>query len=187
MASRARPRGVKLVVLGSYLPEVDPYHREVLAAAGDDVVFPGAIYDPEQVAALRFHSRMYLHGHTVGGTNPSLVEAMAAGNPVLAHDNAYNRWVAGDGAVYFGDASDVAERLDAILDDPQRLRAMGEASRAATAPNSPGNTYRGQYETLIAAQAGRVLYPQSEPIMIRVAIVGLGKMGLSHQSIRAPS
>ena len=44
--------------------------------------------------ALRFHSLGYVHGHTVGGTNPSLVEALGAGNPVIAHDNPYNRWVA---------------------------------------------------------------------------------------------
>ena len=49
--------------------------------------FLGAIYDPDKVAALRYHCAAYLHGHTVGGTNPSLVEAMAAGNAVVAHDN----------------------------------------------------------------------------------------------------
>ena len=70
-------------------------------AASDEVVFPGAIYDPEVVQALRFHSLAYVHGHTVGGTNPSLVEAMAAGNPVIAHDNVYNRWVAGPAQRYF--------------------------------------------------------------------------------------
>ena len=159
----ARPRGVKLVVLGSYQPDVDPYHREVLAAAGEDVVFPGAIYDPQRVAALRFHSRMYLHGHTVGGTNPSLVEAMAAGNPVLAHDNAYNRWVAADGAAYFSTATDVADRLDAILDDPEQLRGMSEASRSRHRTEFTWEHIADQYEMVIAAQAGRVLTPNRSP------------------------
>ena len=72
-----------------------------MAAASDEVRFLGAIYDPEQVQALRLHSRGYIHGHTVGGTNPSLVEAMGAGNPVIAHDNPYNRWVAQDCGLYF--------------------------------------------------------------------------------------
>ena len=88
-----------LVILGHYKPELDPYHAEVMAAAGDQVKFLGGDLRAERVQALRFHSLGYCHGHTVGGTNPSLVEAMAAGNPVIAHDNEYNRWVAQDAAL----------------------------------------------------------------------------------------
>ena len=97
----ARRRNHKLVVLGMYEPDVDPYHRQVLDAASDEVVFLGPLYDKASVQALRYHSSAYLHGHTVGGTNPSLIEAMAAGNPVIAHDNPYNRWVAGAGGAVF--------------------------------------------------------------------------------------
>ncbi len=71
-------------------------------AASDEVRFLGADLRPgRRSPRCASTSLAYLHGHTVGGTNPSLVEAMAAGNPVIAHDNEYNRWVAGDGAVYF--------------------------------------------------------------------------------------
>ena len=62
-------------------------------------MFVGAIYHQPLVQALRFFSRFYIHGHSVGGTNPSLVEALDAGSPVLAHDNKFNRWVAGKGAL----------------------------------------------------------------------------------------
>lgn len=155
----ARPRGVRLVVLGNYEPDVDPYHRQVLDAASDEVDFPGSIYDPAQVAALRLHSRMYLHGHTVGGTNPSLVEAMAAGNPVLAHDNAYNRWVAADGAVYFSTATDVANQLDRSLDDPDLLSQMSTASRLRHGAEFTWEHIAAQYETLVAKQSARVLTP----------------------------
>lgn len=161
----ARPRGVRLVVLGKYEPEVDPYHRAVLAAASDEVVFPGSIYDPDQVAALRYHSRMYLHGHTVGGTNPSLVEAMAAGNPVLAHDNAYNRWVAGEGAVYFSSAAEVSSRLDEMLNDDPRLSQLSRASRSRHGAEFTWEHIAAQYETLVSRQSelttrpGRVLTP----------------------------
>jgi len=54
-------------------------------AASDEAMFPGAIYDKATVSALRFHSALYAHDHQVGGTNPSLVEAMGAGSAVLAH------------------------------------------------------------------------------------------------------
>jgi hypothetical protein len=86
-----KPRGVKLVVLGRYDPDNMPYHKQV-------------------VSALRFHSPLYVHGHQVGGTNPSLVEAMGAGSGVLAHGNRYNRWVAGPGARYFEGEQQCADR-----------------------------------------------------------------------------
>jgi len=79
-----KPRGMRLVVLGRYDLEM-PYHKQVMDAASAEVMFPGAIYDKATVSALRFHSALYAHGHQVGGTNPSLVEAMGAGSAVLAH------------------------------------------------------------------------------------------------------
>lgn len=124
-----RRRGVRLVVLGRYDAESNPYHRAVMAAASDEVMFVGAIYDKALVAALRYHCRLYVHGHQVGGTNPSLVEALGAGNPVLAHDNRFNRWVAGPGARYFANGDDCALAFEGLLDNPQMLERMGEASR----------------------------------------------------------
>lgn len=124
----ARRRGLPLVVLGDF-DRTNRYHASVLDAASDEVLFPGAIYDPETVSALRFHGRVYLHGHTVGGTNPSLVEAMAAGNAVIAQDNPYNRFVAGAGNRYFASTVDLAATLDATLDDAELLRDMGSSSR----------------------------------------------------------
>jgi len=103
--SRAR-RGYKLVILGNYLRNND-YHAKVRAAASDEVIFLGAIYDKHVVQALRFHSLAYIHGHQVGGTNPSLVEALGAGNAVIAHDNPFNKWVAGPSALYFRGADQI--------------------------------------------------------------------------------
>jgi len=93
-------RTTKLVVLGKRDPD-NAYHRAVTEAAGDDVIFPGPIYEQERLRSLRFHARAYVHGHQVGGTNPSLVEALGAGNPVIAHDNRFNRWTAGQGQFFF--------------------------------------------------------------------------------------
>ena len=123
----ARPRGFKLVVLGNY-DEGNAYHRAIKAAAGPEVAFVGAIYDKAVVQALRFHSLAYVHGHQVGGTNPSLVEALGAGNAVIAHDNRFNRWVAGEAAVYFSGAEAFSDRLSEMLRDPARLAAMREGS-----------------------------------------------------------
>jgi glycosyltransferase involved in cell wall biosynthesis len=127
-AFSAKPRGYKLAVLGTYQSE-NAYHRTVKAAASDEVMFLGAIYDAPVVQALRFHSVAYIHGHQVGGTNPSLVEALGAGNAVIAHDNRFNRWVAGQGASYFDSVESLCTQFDSIINDPEALVAMRDASK----------------------------------------------------------
>jgi glycosyltransferase involved in cell wall biosynthesis len=117
-----------LLVLGDYLGD-SKYRRQVLDAAGSKVHFAGAIYDREAVRAIRFHARGYIHGHRVGGTNPSLVESLAAGNAIIAHDNRFNRWVAGESARFFTQTEDLEETLYALEQNPLQLLEMEEASR----------------------------------------------------------
>jgi len=148
-AFSAKPRGYELAIFGNYTPRVDSYHRAVMDAASDEVRFVGAIYEPDTVAALRFHSAIYLHGHTVGGTNPSLVEALAAGNPVVAHDNPYNRWVAGDGALYFDDVESASSCITEILDSAELRRQLSEASRHRHASEFTWDHVAGQYESVL--------------------------------------
>ncbi|MGV8858335.1 DUF1972 domain-containing protein [Rhodoglobus sp.] len=142
-------RGHQLAVFGTY-DDSDPYTRAVREAASDEVLFVGPIYEPDEVAALRFHSLGYLHGHTVGGTNPSLVEAMAAGNAVIAHDNPYNRWVAGDGAFYFTGVDDAADHMSTLLGSPDQRRALAAASRSRHLTEFTWEHVAGQYEDLLA-------------------------------------
>jgi glycosyltransferase involved in cell wall biosynthesis len=74
---------------------------------GEKIRFIGGVYDKRKLAALRAGSRYYFHGHSVGGTNPSLLEAMAAGCRIIAHDNVYNRDVLEDNALYFQRETDL--------------------------------------------------------------------------------
>lgn len=119
----SKPRGVKLVVLGNYSSQ-NAYHQAVKQAASSEVLFPGAIYDKSIVQALRYYGTAYIHGHQVGGTNPSLVEALGAGNAIIAHDNRFNRWVAGEGACFFNGATQFSELLDTLIKDGDRLATM---------------------------------------------------------------
>jgi glycosyltransferase involved in cell wall biosynthesis len=124
-----RKRGYPLVVLGNYSSIKNAYQKHVIKAASDEVKFLGAIYEQQIVNSLRFHTRLYIHGHQVGGTNPSLVETLGAGSPVLAHDNHFNRWVAGDGAAYFREEEDCAIQLDRLDTSDAPIEAMRRASR----------------------------------------------------------
>ena len=87
--------------------------KQLLRRYGRDrgVRFLGGIYDYEVLSSLRCHARLYFHGHSVGGTNPSLLEAMATGAFIAAHDNPFNRAVLEDRALYFSSAADVARLL----------------------------------------------------------------------------
>ncbi|MFN5047456.1 DUF1972 domain-containing protein [Roseateles sp.] len=143
------PRGMQLAVLGNYNEASNAYHRAVKAAASAEVRFLGAIYDKPVVQALRFHSAAYVHGHQVGGTNPSLVEALGAGNAVIAHDNRFNRWVAGPDARYFDGADGFSQVLDELVAQPQALQAMGAASRERWASAFTWDYILGQYEDLL--------------------------------------
>ncbi|MNJ31430.1 hypothetical protein D3C77_260670 [compost metagenome] len=125
-----KTRKHKLVVLGNFSPTTNAYHRQVMDVASAEVIFPGAVYETAVVQALRFFSRFYLHGHRVGGTNPSLVEAMGASCAVIAHDNQFNRWVAGPDAAYFNSESDCSELFDSLLADNNAVTAMKAASRS---------------------------------------------------------
>jgi glycosyltransferase involved in cell wall biosynthesis len=142
-------RGVPLVVLGKYSRDGTSYQNKVLDAAGEEIKFLGAIFDRDVVRALRLHARGYIHGHSVGGTNPSLVESLAAGNAVIAHDNRFNRWVAGEGARYFRSSEDLAEILESLDADGSQLLDMEEASRKRRQESFTQDKILGAYEELL--------------------------------------
>lgn len=92
--------GRKLVIIGSLDTEFAKYLVSEYAE-NEFLLFVGGIYDELQLQFLRQNSTFYYHGHSVGGTNPSLIEAMAAGAFVIAHDNEFNRSVLGTDNYYF--------------------------------------------------------------------------------------
>jgi glycosyltransferase involved in cell wall biosynthesis len=148
-------RGIKLVVLGKY-ERNHTFQRRVLDAAGDEVCFIGAIYERGVLNALRHYSVFYVHGHQVGGTNPSLVEAMGAGNAILAYDNAFNRWVAREGAIYFEDENSCAAQLDRIISDTALQTSLRTASRARHTKTLTWPRILAEYEQLLIKWANVV-------------------------------
>lgn len=94
----------------------------VSAYSSERIKFIGPLYDLAALNTLRYYSRCYFHGHSVGGTNPSLLEAMASSAYICAHGNAFNKAVLGDDAVYFSSAGDVAEIVAHAPDRDTRRR-----------------------------------------------------------------
>jgi glycosyltransferase involved in cell wall biosynthesis len=117
-----------LVVLGS-IENPNEYVRTLLAHGSARVRFVGAVYDKTKLEALRFHARAYFHGHSVGGTNPSLLEAMACSNLVIAHDNPFNHEVLSDAGLFFSTRDDLAT----IVKDVDENRVNGNTRRRKSA------------------------------------------------------
>ena len=84
------------------------------------IKFIGGIYGRDHVLNnLRYFAKIYFHGHSVGGTNPSLLEAMNAGAYIAAHDNEFNRYVLGENAFFFKTEEDV-KNIILYYDDAKR-------------------------------------------------------------------
>ncbi|MFL1010600.1 DUF1972 domain-containing protein [Flavisericum labens] len=79
-----------------------------------NIKFIGGVYDITILNNLRFFSNLYFHGHSVGGTNPSLLEAMASNALIVAHDNIFNKSILKEDAFYFKSPNEVAEKIDAL-------------------------------------------------------------------------
>jgi len=142
-------RGMPLIVLGKY-DQKSSYHQSVINAASSEVQFVGAVYDQDVVRALRYFSSFYVHGHQVGGTNPSLVEAMGAGNAIIAHDNRFNRWVAGDGALYFGSVEELSGRMSQVIESPSERDRLSLESKGRFSAEFTWGHILAKYEELLS-------------------------------------
>jgi glycosyltransferase involved in cell wall biosynthesis len=103
----------RLVLVGDHTRK-SGYIQSLATNKSDRVVFLGSVYDVARIHALRFFCRAYLHGHSVGGTNPSLLEAMGCGNVIVANDNVFNREVLGGAGLFFSTPNDVSAAIDSV-------------------------------------------------------------------------
>jgi glycosyltransferase involved in cell wall biosynthesis len=148
-----------LVVVGS-VPYASAHADEVqrLAAGDPRVRMLGGVWDQELLDALYAGAACYLHGHSVGGTNPSLLRAMGAGASVVAFDVDFNREVVGEHGLFFADDGAVAKALAQVEADPPAARARGAAGREAVARRYRWDDVAAGYEALcerLVAQRGR--------------------------------
>jgi glycosyltransferase involved in cell wall biosynthesis len=123
--SRAR---LPLVVVGG-APYADEYTARVHGLADERVRFLGGVWDQELLDQLYANATTYLHGHSVGGTNPSLLRALGAGAATIAFDVDFNREVLAHSGRYFTTADQVADLLVDAETDPAATARAGRAAR----------------------------------------------------------
>ncbi|WP_375399811.1 DUF1972 domain-containing protein [uncultured Amnibacterium sp.] len=116
-----------LVVVGS-APYAPAYTTGIKHAAAADsrIRMLGAVWDQRLLDQLYAHALSYVHGHSVGGTNPSLLRAMGAGTAVLGWDVLFNREVAGTAGLYFSGARQLAGQIEEVERYAYRFRDIGE-------------------------------------------------------------
>ncbi len=117
-----------LVVVGS-APYAAAYTNRIAERAASDprIRVLGGVWDQGQLDQLYAHAVTYLHGHSVGGTNPSLLRAMGAGTAVIAWDVVFNREVLGTGGVFFDSDSTLAPLIEDAELTPHRTEELGSA------------------------------------------------------------
>ena len=98
-----------LIIIGAYSNKFGAYLHTNYAS--EKIQFWGAVYDIDLLNCLRYYAYLYFHGHSVGGTNPSLLEAMASYALIAAHDNVFNRTILESDAFYFSSSEEIAELL----------------------------------------------------------------------------
>jgi len=161
---RAATRGGRPLVVVGDIERARDYGRRCRAAAGPAVRFLGAVHAAPTLASLRRAARAVLHGHSVGGTNPALLEAMAEGALVLAHDNPYNREVLAGHGLYWRDEEVLAQALQALDGvGPQRRDALVSGARARIAAHYTWEHIVAAYVALLEPRASVERATESVP------------------------
>ena len=128
LVARLEPENNIVMAIDGYLASVEnghrpliiigktntPHGKELVARYGMEnaIRFIGGIYDFKKLNSIRKFSFAYFHGHSVGGTNPSLLEAMASDCFILANDNLFNRAVLKNNAEYYSTSAEVTDLLN---------------------------------------------------------------------------
>lgn len=112
-----------ILVVGKHQTKYGEYLKNKFKAY-EHIRFMGGIYNLEHLNSLRYYSNIYFHGHSVGGTNPSLLEAMASQALIAAHNNDFNRGVLKDNAYYFANPEEVKNLLESVIknDNLQKIK-----------------------------------------------------------------
>jgi glycosyltransferase involved in cell wall biosynthesis len=136
-----------------------------LADSSDRIKWFGHISDDAKLFGLWQNAGVYFHGHSVGGTNPALVQAMACGAPTVARDTVYNREVLGDAGLFVQPrGSAIAATLDSVLSDVTLQNRLSAAARTRQQQSYTWNSVCERYLETIEEMAGRGVAPMVQPV-----------------------
>jgi glycosyltransferase involved in cell wall biosynthesis len=146
-----------LVVVGD-APYGGQYVQSIRKAAAPDgrIRLIGSVWDQDLLDQLYANASSYIHGHSVGGTNPSLLRAMGCGAPVLAYDVVFNREVLGRHGRFFSTPGDLAPLVQWAEDAPSEASHMAVRAQARASDLYDWDEVATDYERLLAELAGSI-------------------------------
>ena len=148
----------QVVIVGSSGQDghFDTRARE-LAHTYPSVQWLGHLHDDARLFSLWKNAGAYFHGHSVGGTNPALVQAMACGAPIVARNTVYNREVLTQAGVFVEPKShEIAAAIAALMEDPTRQAALSRAARLRGEQAYSWTTVCADYEAALDGLLDRV-------------------------------
>lgn len=140
----------KLVIVGD-VPFQDEYSTSIKKVNDDRIIFTGYVNGSDQLAELYHHCFAYFHGHEYGGTNPTLLKALAYGCAIVALDTTFSREVLSDGRyglLFAKDAGNLSALIEDLEKDPMKLQAFREKSRERIRDNYTWDKITSQYYDL---------------------------------------
>jgi glycosyltransferase involved in cell wall biosynthesis len=119
-----------------------------LSAKSSNVHWLGHVSDDQRLLSLWQHAGVYFHGHSVGGTNPALVQAMAAGAPIVARDTVFNREVLGaSGVLTSANPGAITDSISRTISDPELLERLAESNQSRAVQDYSWHSVCSKYDS----------------------------------------
>ncbi len=144
----------------------------------DNIYIYDPIYDQHELDLLRSNCSLYVHGHSAGGTNPSLVEAMYLKLPIIAFDVGYNKATMTDKGEYFKNTEDLIKKVNSFT--PAHLANMAEEMSLIAKKLYSWKVIASKYNMLIMSLEHKYSKTNVESNLSRLPISTLREMNLSH-------
>ncbi|MBP9923059.1 MAG: DUF1972 domain-containing protein [Bacteroidia bacterium] len=138
----------KLIVVGN--ANDNQFALSISISTDDRLRFIGSLYEKDKLDSLRVNCFAYIHGHSVGGTNPALLEAMVCKSVCLCHDNVFNREVTGSNQEYFKSASELVTLMEELEKDESRKLDLSNKAFNRVVENYSWEKIAMQYEDLFS-------------------------------------
>lgn len=125
----------KLLIICNYKTEIQRFYNHICKSTGflndKRIIMAGTLYDRKVLDYVRQNAQAYIHGHSVGGTNPGLLEAMSGTDINLLYDVSFNRYVAADNALYFRNCEELTTLINHVdTIDLQEKKQLGNKARS---------------------------------------------------------
>ena len=167
-----------LVVVGNW--QNSDYGLQLRSAyqSFDNLFLLDPIYDQRQLDVLRGNATFYVHGHSAGGTNPSLVEAMYLGLPILAFNVSYNRTTTEQQALYFSNADELLHLITST--SMEQLKQLGTKMEEIAQRRYVWKKIAEKYQLLILEALSNKIKGKVRPKAQEISEAVLIQLGLGH-------